>query len=290
MKEKFFQKKFIILYFIGAGLIWMGLVSVVYIESNVTYHNKILAQEGIICPSPTSKKNAMQLLNCYLNTPAPTIPVPTPTITPVVTKAPIPTPTVDPCSSQLADYAVVKQALLTKNKIDLQGDPDLAWANQTLTTMCKLSSSPTFNTLLTAQGNIVIRFHTGSCVIGNADMNTGIDLTGSCDPQLNRAVLVHELAHMIAFRNPAIFNSYLSTVWPSQIPTYNCQTHFGSGPTAAECFADGVAENVVYSYLRITSGGLPAGNPTFPEYPTTYASYYNLMNTSVFGSVSFTSF
>lgn len=254
------------------------------------------AQETLICPTDTTAQKTLQLLSCYINTPTPTVPVsPTPTVTPAPTSQPkiTPSPTVDTsCKPQSSDYLTIKQALSDKFKINLTGDQSAVWASEAYTTMCQLNKSSMFMSLLTSQGPVTVNFSGIDCanVSGHADMNAGITISGMCDPALNRAVLVHEFGHMIAFRNPAIFNNFLSTIWPATIPTFNCMIHNLEGVTAPECFADAVGEYLVYMNYRIAFSGQPPGNTNFAEYPTTYANYYNFIKTNLFGGITYTTF
>lgn len=253
-------------------------------------------QGYLICPTPKGAKDSLQLLNCYITTPTPTAPpIPTPVPSPVIpttTQPAGPTVTkyVDPCESQLTEYPAVKQALATQYKINIGGDPDPGWSKQVFATMCKLKSSATFTGMVTSQGPVTINYKEDICdnLKGVADMNSNsINITGNCDVNLNRGVLVHELTHIIQFRNPGVYNSFLNYVWPADIPTYNCQIHYGDGRTPMECFADGSAEYVMYNYLRLQYKGQPAGPATFPEYPSQHATYYNFFRDNVYGGVSF---
>jgi len=314
--------------------------------TNAAFHFDSFNPADIICPTPNTAKNALQLFNCFINTPTPT-PIPSPTPQPSPTTPPpasnpesstnnaatttnnqtqnqtantqqdtqelnpqanqaLPaagqntqdlSPQAaetqqDPCSTPPSDYESIRQSLSTNFQINLTGDADANWASQAHVTICKLNQSSNLSTQLFGSSPINLNFTSDSCtnLRGNADMATGITITGTCDNYLNRAILVHELGHMYAFRNPSVYNNFLNTVWPAQIPTYNCQIHYGDGPTAAECFADGFAENVVYSYLRLTLEDQPAGETTFPEYPTTYSNYYNSFNTNAFAGETFTTF
>lgn len=259
----------------------------------ITRNNELVSaeevQETLICPTLPQGGNSIQLLQCYINTPTPTMPV-TPTLTPTITPIP-PSPTPDPCAAPQKDYASAKQVLLSKYKIDLQGDQNLEFANQTVTTVCKLATSTLFMSLLTSQGNIVLTYQELPCANfgGYADMNAGITIRAVCDPPVNRAVLVHEFTHMIMYRNAAVYNKFLNTVWPTSIPTFNCQTN-APGLAPSECFADGSAEYVTYTYYRIAVNGQPLGPPNLPDYTTTYAGYYNFMKDNLYGGVTYTSF
>lgn len=265
------------------GLLLINILLFVYTIQNYITNKKAdmalqnNAQEMLICPTDTSAKNSLQLHNCYM-----------------IPKAVNPTISGQDtgCSNQITDYTTLKQLLLSKYKLDIRGDQDITWVNQAYATMCLLSKSNKFMTLLTTQAPVIVKFTATSCDLlsGHADMSTGITISGMCDPQLNRAALVHEFGHTIIFRNPSLFNNFLNSIWPAHIPTYNCQVFNIDAVTSPECFADGASEYVTYTYFRMAFSGIPPGPANFPDFPTTYANYYNFFKDNVFGGITFTGF
>ncbi|HEU4966797.1 MAG TPA: phage tail tip lysozyme [Candidatus Saccharimonadales bacterium] len=200
-------------------------------------------------------------------------------------------------------YGAIKQDLMTKFKVDLQGDQNATWAAETYYTMCALAKSPTFYSKLTAQGTVPITLNGGACGSGFTS-TSGVILYGYCDRNYNRFILTHELGHLFSFRNQDLYTQFKNGPWAlhhAWLPTWDCQIHsfsstgapLSSGPfmgdQTAECWADMIGEYLIYFNLRETVGGAPPGSTDFKQYPTQYGDYYNFAK-QLFGGVTYTTF
>lgn len=178
---------------------------------------------------------------------------------------------------------------LSKNfGIQLTGsDVSLARADDVFSTVCLLFQSKMYSHWLNSLNNpIPVDLEPGNC-FGHASAISGIVLYGACGGFIDRFTTTHELGHMVAFRNPNLYNDYLSHVWPQTLPTWDCQLDYGPGPWPGECFADMMGEYLVYPQWRESVGGAPPGPSTLSDYPTTYSSYYNFARDKIFGGITY---
>lgn len=153
-----------------------------------------------------------------------------------------------------------------------------------------------FGTLLGLPKNqITIVLHASGGCAGHASGSGRLDYYGWCGNEtVNKFMMLHELGHMIAFRNPSLywlkfFIPYIAMPLPFRfMPTFNCQFDYGLGPWPAECFADMVGEYVFYPTYRVTVSGRPSGPRNFLGFPD-FASrfYYNFARDNIYNGLDF---
>lgn len=215
---------------------------------------------------------------------------------------------------QNASIDSVKSTVLTKYGINLTGSISLPRAEDVYNTMCLLSQSSKYMSLLGSQNNTIqVDTQSPDACGGQRMSNNLINIYGWCGDlsYANRLLLVHEFGHVLDNKNPSLYNSFLNTVYgdptnPHTIPVHNClwdYDRFGQvGPYPHECFSDMIGEYLVYKNWRVVFAQAPDPlgpsdpyNPngpldrTFPEYATDphYANYYSFAKTNIFGGVEY---
>lgn len=149
--------------------------------------------------------------------------------------------------------------------------------------------------LKTTQSSITINFSAGGCA-GHASTNGEVNLYGfgACGTDVAKFMLIHELGHEIAFRNPNLYNKFYNEFpFPVllfyKLPTYNCELDYGPhGPYPGECFADTLGEYVLYKTYRNTVSGLPVYfEHNFSSFPRLFAPFYNFAKDNVYNGLEF---
>ncbi len=207
---------------------------------------------------------------------------------------PILTPTCSPSSDCVAKLHAI--GINVSGDLFLNGDP-LGKAKPIYETLALVTQPPSdYGNLLglpKQQVNIVL--HGGSSCAGHASGDGTLDYYGWCYPDvINRFMMLHELGHMIAFRNPVLYWKDFFLSWlvlsfsNKNLPTYNCQLDYGPGPWGAECWADMIGEYVVYPSYRNTVSGRPYGPSNFLDFPT-FANgfYYNFARDHIYKGLQF---
>jgi len=220
---------------------------------------------------------------------------------PTSTPALSPTPTSSSGLSCLLpipnDIPTIQSSLKKNYGINLIGSQlglsdGLKKAQDAFTALCLLAKSPDFmKNLGSLTNNITVNIADptkGDCA-GHSDYATGIVMSGfKCFGINNIFLLIHELGHQIAFRNPNIYNKYLTQVYnggSGALPTWNCQLDYGPGPWPGECFADMIGEYVVWTKLKYTN--IYTTTVPFPEFTTTYSKYYAFARDNIFGKIEY---
>lgn len=204
------------------------------------------------------------------------------------------------------DPAQLKQKLISDYGINPTGAAyNFQIGQATFNTMCILKQYGKYWGLLGSQSkNITIDFEgpfSGSC-FGHADAASGLILYGQsiCNTAIDRFILIHELGHMLRFRNDALFVKWLKDVYKTgadakprhgyiSLPTWDCQLDYGIGPFAEECFPDMIASYLTYKQWRENVSGNPTGpglTDIFTQYPTEYSDYYNWAHDNIFGDLT----
>ncbi len=205
------------------------------------------------------------------------------------------------CGVQLPnDINQLIQMTHTTLQFDIVG-ASLTQAQQTYNTFCILEKSSKFKQLFVGTlpwAQTTITFNGSNTCSEHAALdgsNHAWITVGWCGDSLNwinRFLITHEAGHIVAFRNPSLYQNYLNQVYYSSnpvytLPTYNCQHDYGPGPWPAECWADGVGEYDSYPNYRNTYSGYPPGTPTFSQYPTQYSKQFNFVRDNLFGGTTF---
>lgn len=196
------------------------------------------------------------------------------------------------CLAKLKAYGIV-----LAGDLSLNGDP-LGKAKPMYDTIALVTQAPSdFGHLLKLPDQqIDIIVHTGKSCAGHASTNGVLDYYGWCNtPIINQFMILHELGHMIAFRNPTLYwiqflVPYLTlSFFDKNMPTFNCQLDYGPhGPYPAECFADMIGEYVFYPTYRHTASGLPSGPSNFSTFPQFAGGfYYNFSKKNIFNGLVF---
>lgn len=198
------------------------------------------------------------------------------------------------CTNTLQCKADLSQLGITlTGDLSLNGDPNGKIA-QIFNTIQLVSQPPSQFLQLLKLPTTRVTINVGATGCGGHSNYNGVDYFGWCNnASVNRFILLHELGHVIAFRNPALFgkfyiegllNSFFSSIFnPSTLPTFNCRYDYGIGPYPGECWADSVGEYVTYPYYRNTVSGNPQGPYNFANFPSFAGGfYYNFMSTDVY--------
>lgn len=194
------------------------------------------------------------------------------------------------CVQQLQNNGII-----VSGNLSLNGDP-FGKAKLVFDTLALATRQPSrYGSLLGLPKNtILISFYDGPCK-GHASTNGIVNLYGfgSCGTGVAQFMLLHELGHEIAFRNPNLYQKFANQFpFPLlvfyRLPTYNCEFDYGIGPFQAECFADMVGEYVVYKYYRNTVGGRPFYfEATFSSFKNLFAPFYNFAKDNIYNGVEF---
>ncbi|HYK08409.1 MAG TPA: hypothetical protein VEW42_02835 [Candidatus Eisenbacteria bacterium] len=191
------------------------------------------------------------------------------------------------CEQQLRDNGVS-----VRGDLSLNGDP-YGKAKLVYDTLALITQSPSkFGTLLGIPAKPITLYFSGSACTGHASANGLVILSGfgACGTSVARFMLIHELSHEIAFRNPGLYNSFLNQFPRSSLtlPTYNCQFDYGVGPYPAECFADTLGEYPVYKTYRNIVGGRPSYfEHVFSSFITSFNPFYTFAKNNVYGGLEF---
>ncbi|HEX7042519.1 MAG TPA: hypothetical protein VF189_04670 [Patescibacteria group bacterium] len=145
------------------------------------------------------------------------------------------------------------------------------------------------------QKHINIVLHGGGGCAGHANYSGTLDYYGWCNNEIiNKFMILHELGHEIAFRNPVLYWTKFALPYMlmsfvfRNMPTYNCQLDYGPGPWVAECWADMIGEYVYYPQYRVTVSGRPSGTYNFPSFPNFANSfYYGFARDNIYNGLNF---
>lgn len=215
---------------------------------------------------------------------------------------PTPTVSISPqglsCSGIDCKNKLASLGIFTSGAQGLNGDP-YGRVKLLYETLSKVLQPPSaYGALLgLPRKALSVDFTNGGCT-GFADHSGFLFLNGygSCGVPVAEFMTIHELSHIIAFRNPSLYNKYLNTISISRmraLPTFNCLHDYDRlgwrGPYPGECFADTIGEYVVYKIYRNTYGGSPGyyTGRTLPNFPTTFSDFYNFAGGNVFKGLAF---